>query len=621
MASVQLLLPQQQREEETAFLNKLPPSPSSSSPGRNGSTNRRRKPHKRRRTLPNVASFVQDLLKRSLLSSPSFGEEQTMQQENEANALDPEDARLFSLLFSASPERLTRTKSLCDPPSSSEDKKGAAKHHHLIVPPLRQSPASFAAFERPKATALDAKNSKSATLPCSTVGGFLPRAFSLFSKSSSSSSSSAQQQHQQEAVPETKWLKERYNEMREQMLWMAAEQRRRCASSPAITVATSKAERRRRYSVQEEIGKGAFAVVHKAVDHRTGKHVAIKTLLKPDDKNARNALLVEARGLSKLSHPNIIRLLSFTLQEKNEKKERKEKKKERKAGEREDAEEDDVNNGASNKKKKTKKKNKKEKKMRQPEERGPEELVLEFVEGRDLFQLMYHSPSPTPEHISDNDYIRTFSEEEAKTVFRQLLSAVQCCHNNGIAHRDLKPENLILDERLNLKLIDFGLCLPFDRRRPVRQAIGTLLYAAPEVVTNRYYLGPEVDIWAMGVILFEMLYGFLPFDGWEDENPRRLCRAIARCEFYFPSSPSLSYEVKDLISGILQPMELRYSLREIKRHPWLASCASAIVDGDVMGMVEEEDANLCHHAAHAHLHSVLMMEGEGVTTAGPPSIF
>ena len=87
------------------------------------------------------------------------------------------------------------------------------------------------------------------------------------------------------------------------------------------------------------------------------------------------------------------------------------------------------------------------------------------------------------------------------------------CHQHKIAHRDLKPENLLLDENhLNLKLIDFGLSNSMKDSLSLKTACGSPNYAAPEIITGRSYGGVESDIWSMGVILYAMVSGSLPFD-------------------------------------------------------------------------------------------------------------
>jgi len=132
-------------------------------------------------------------------------------------------------------------------------------------------------------------------------------------------------------------------------------------------------------------------------------------------------------------------------------------------------------------------------------------LVLEHISGGELF-----------------DYIvarERLSEKEARSVFRQILSAVIYIHSRGLAHRDLKPENMLLDCNNNIKIIDFGLAS--DPNVPLVQPLvtccGSPAYAAPELISGIKYYGTGADIWSLGVVLYGLLNGFLPFDCDEDE--------------------------------------------------------------------------------------------------------
>ncbi|KAK6027268.1 kinase domain protein [Ostertagia ostertagi] len=139
------------------------------------------------------------------------------------------------------------------------------------------------------------------------------------------------------------------------------------------------------------------------------------------------------------------------------------------------------------------------------------------------------------------DYIvrkERLEESEARHFFRQLVQAMAYVHSMGYAHRDLKPENLLLTEDLHLKVIDFGLCAkPCSLSRPLDTCCGSPAYAAPELIAGKAYLGNEADIWSMGVLLYALLCGSLPF---EDESMQLLYRKIARGNYAEPEwlSPS-----------------------------------------------------------------------------------
>lgn len=105
-----------------------------------------------------------------------------------------------------------------------------------------------------------------------------------------------------------------------------------------------------------------------------------------------------------------------------------------------------------------------------------------------------------------------FAEEEARQYFCQILSAVEYCHNYHVAHRDIKPENLLVGQRNNLKLCDFGLSNFLRDGDFLKTSCGSPNYASPEVISGEQYCGPEVDVWSMGVVLYAILTGKLPFD-------------------------------------------------------------------------------------------------------------
>ncbi|PNX96479.1 CBL-interacting serine/threonine-protein kinase 21-like protein [Trifolium pratense] len=128
-------------------------------------------------------------------------------------------------------------------------------------------------------------------------------------------------------------------------------------------------------------------------------------------------------------------------------------------------------------------------------------IVMEYVSGGQLLDKM--------------SYANKLDECEARKLFQQLIDTVDYCHNKGVYHRDLKPENLLLDSKGNLKVSDFGLSALAKFDDVLNTKCGSPCYVAPEVLMNKGYDGAAVDVWSCGVILFELLAGFLPFD---DQN-------------------------------------------------------------------------------------------------------
>eukprot|EP00158_Paraphelidium_tribonemae_P005913 Partr_v1_DN27587_c0_g1_i2_m30046 putative serine threonine-protein kinase len=152
-----------------------------------------------------------------------------------------------------------------------------------------------------------------------------------------------------------------------------------------------------------------------------------------------------------------------------------------------------------------------------------------------------------------------------KKFFRQILSAVEYCHQNSVIHRDLKPENLLLDDYGNIKIIDFGFGNTFHRDRLLDTYCGSPFYAAPEMIQGIRYIGPEVDVWSLGVILYALLSGRLPFDA---TSMNELYEKIAKGKYTCPAH--FSPGAINLISIMLKTdPKKRATLEKIRSHPWV----------------------------------------------------
>ncbi|KNC85222.1 CAMK/CAMKL/MARK protein kinase, variant [Sphaeroforma arctica JP610] len=137
-------------------------------------------------------------------------------------------------------------------------------------------------------------------------------------------------------------------------------------------------------------------------------------------------------------------------------------------------------------------------------------------------------------------------EEEAKKCFYQIFSAINYCHSEMVVHRDLKPENVLLDADLNIKLADFGLSRFYDPNEKCKTFCGSPFYAAPEIFTGTPYTGPEPDIWALGVMVYTVVSGILPFEN-----------ASAATEGRYTMDDDISIHCQSLIRGCLQPDRYR----------------------------------------------------------------
>lgn len=182
-------------------------------------------------------------------------------------------------------------------------------------------------------------------------------------------------------------------------------------------------------------------------------------------------------------------------------------------------------------------------------------IVMEKLTGGELFERIVGRPR--------------FTEDEAAKLIRPLLESVSYLHDLGIVHRDIKPENVLCGDNLDeVKIADFGLSKMVLPTEKMDTACGTLSYVAPEVLTRQGY-GQEADLWSIGVILFLILCGKLPFDG---ANHDEIINATIKAEIKVASAvwAALSEDARDIIKKMLHkdPKE-RISARAALRHPFV----------------------------------------------------
>ncbi|TNM84871.1 hypothetical protein fugu_009049 [Takifugu bimaculatus] len=185
-------------------------------------------------------------------------------------------------------------------------------------------------------------------------------------------------------------------------------------------------------------------------------------------------------------------------------------------------------------------------------------LFLEYCSGGELFDRIEPDVG--------------MPESDAHRFFLQLISAVEYLHNTGITHRDIKPENILLDEKDNLKLTDFGLATMFrfkGRERRLNRLCGTLPYVAPEVLSPDEYRAQPADIWACGIVLTAMLAGELPWD-----QPTESCQEYSdwlQKKTYLPPWKKIEPMPLRLLSKLLLASpKLRITVADLQIDRWFS---------------------------------------------------
>ena len=185
-------------------------------------------------------------------------------------------------------------------------------------------------------------------------------------------------------------------------------------------------------------------------------------------------------------------------------------------------------------------------------------IVMEYLKGQDLSKI-----------ISLKNYT-DFNENQMGQIIHQLLKALSFIHSKNIIHRDIKPENILFSDKRNifsLKLIDFGLATFQEQEK---KTAGTPMYMSPEMVDGK---GTYVsDIWSVGVVVYQMVTGKLPFDGGENDENQILYEHIKNDEYNKEklNNVECSDDVKDFIDKALQKdIKKRMTVQEALNHPWI----------------------------------------------------
>ena len=243
----------------------------------------------------------------------------------------------------------------------------------------------------------------------------------------------------------------------------------------------------KKYAVLRVLGEGGMGVVYLARDIHTGLDVVVKAvrseLAHRDDVRART--LAEGRALAQIDHPNVVHLRAVAVE-------------------------------------------------------GPHlYLVMQYIEGESLDRIIAR-------HVQQGEPMPV---DVALGIFRQVASGVGAAHGEGVIHRDLKPANVLLRKKDKVaKVTDFGIALvPSDTSRPqTRGILGSLWYMSPEQVTGRRDLDQRVDVYALGIMLYQMLVGRVPFDAKSDYDIMKL-HAEAPMPLASATRPDVPPSVDDLI--------------------------------------------------------------------------
>ncbi len=250
-----------------------------------------------------------------------------------------------------------------------------------------------------------------------------------------------------------------------------------------------------RYQVREALGQGGMGVVYRAEDPLLERDVAIKVIHpRRLTQEAKERFFREARAVARLDSPHIVKVFDIGIQVDGDKE--------------------------------------------------LHYIVMEFVRGQTLARLIEGQGPPTKKMLRDR-----------LGYFSQLLEAISYAHQNGVVHRDLKPENVMITAEGRVKIMDFGLAVLDDKHSQTRdnQIMGTLAYFAPEQAKGTRGVDLRADIYALGVILFEIATGGLPFMA---DNPLEFIHKVLH-----EPPPSLS-EINPEVPWGLERMALRCLRKE-----------------------------------------------------------
>eukprot|EP00667_Euglena_gracilis_P000142 EG_transcript_142 len=263
------------------------------------------------------------------------------------------------------------------------------------------------------------------------------------------------------------------------------------------------------YTLLEQLGVGAYGTVYQVVNTYNEQIYALKSANKRQLTKSVGSFRIEVEILQSLNHPNIIKVFEII---------------------------DDPNSQEVY-------------------------FVIEFVEGGSV---------ATVDSVGGLD--KRLAELEAKKLMAQCIAGLEYLHGHNVVHRDIKPDNILLDKTTGTyKLSDFGVShfLASDADDALKNLSGTPLFAAPETCKGcgESYSGKAADIWALGITLYGLIYGQVPF---KVQSQFQLFKDIQTKEITFPDKPRISAELRMLLNRMLEKdVLLRITGPEVRDHPWV----------------------------------------------------
>lgn len=262
------------------------------------------------------------------------------------------------------------------------------------------------------------------------------------------------------------------------------------------------------YDVQDIVGEGATSMVYRGQYHATGVFHALKVIsMATISKEQEKMLADEIEIMKKVDHPNLVQMYEVY------------------------------------------------------ETKDNVVIAMELLQGKELFDA-----------ICDRG---AYTEQDAAKVTFQITNAVKYLNSIGVSHRDLKPENIVYatqDEDSEVIITDLGLAKLRTEEGAasfMQTSCGTPGYVAPEVISNTGY-GMECDMWSVGVIMYALLCGYVPFY----EDPPEVYESIREARYEFPEEDwdEISAESKDLISKLLVvDPKVRLTPDQVLAHSWLST--------------------------------------------------